>query len=130
MNNSIAAETIALPKLSTLLWRGFRQKCPRCGETRLFASFLKTPESCGTCHHELGAIRADDFPPYLTMFIVGHIIVRMILIVEKSSPMSISMNLKIWLPLTAVLTFWFLPRIKGLIVGLMMHIGLRGDETQ
>ena len=130
MNNSIAVETIALPKLSTLLWRGFRQKCPRCGETRLFASFLKTPESCSTCHHELGAIRADDFPPYLTMFIVGHIIVPMILIIEKSSPMSIYMNLMIWLPLTAVLTFWFLPRIKGLIIGLMMHIGLCGYETQ
>ena len=130
MNKSITAETIALPKLSTLLWRGFRQKCPRCGETCLFASFLKTPESCGTCNHELGAIRADDFPPYLTMFIVGHIIVPMILIIEKSSPMSIYMNLMIWLPLTAVLTFWFLPSIKGLIIGLMMHIGLCGYETQ
>jgi len=130
MTNLVAAETISLPKLSTLLWRGFRKKCPRCGETHLFASFLKTHKSCGTCRHELGAIRADDFPPYLTMVVVGHIIVPMILMVEKSSPMSISVSLMIWLPLTAVLTFWFLPRIKGLIIGLMIHIGLRGDETQ
>ncbi len=130
MNNSIAVDPTSLPKLSTLLWRGFRQKCPRCGETRLFASFLKAPETCSSCRHALGAIRADDFPPYLTMVIVGHIVVPMILVVEKTSPLSISMNLMIWLPLTGLLTFWFLPRVKGLIIGLMMHIGLRGDETQ
>jgi len=130
MNNSLAANPVALPKLSTLLWRGFSQKCPRCGETRLFASFLKTPEACSSCAHELGAIRADDFPPYLTMVIVGHIVVPLILLVEKTSPLSISMHLSIWLPLTAILTFWFLPRIKGMIIGLMIHIGLRGDETQ
>lgn len=130
MDNSLAANPVALPKLSTLLWRGFTQKCPRCGETRLFASFLKTPAACDSCAHELGAIRADDFPPYLTMVIVGHIVVPLILLVERNSPLSISMHLMIWLPLTAVLTFWFLPRIKGMIIGLMIHIGLRGDETQ
>jgi len=130
MDNSLVANPVAMPKLSTLLWRGFSQKCPRCGNGRLFASFLKTPAVCGSCAHELGAIRADDFPPYLTMVIVGHIIVPLILLVERNSPLSISMHLMIWLPLTAVLTFWFLPRIKGMIIGLMIHIGLRGDETQ
>ena len=28
------------------MWKGFRCRCPNCGEGRLFRSFLKPVESC------------------------------------------------------------------------------------
>jgi len=128
--NTIINPTFPVPGLATLMWRGFRQTCPRCGKSRLFAKFLKAADKCGTCAQELGHIRADDFPPYLTMVIVGHIIVPLILITERELHPSISLHLMVWLPATAILAFWFLPRLKGAIIGLMLHLGLRGDETQ
>lgn len=118
------------PGLATFLWRGFRKSCPRCGKTRLFASFLRTPENCASCDQQLGNIRADDFPPYLTMVVVGHIIVSLILVAERQLQPSIALHLAVWLPMTALLTLWLLPRLKGMIIGLMLHLGLKGDETQ
>lgn len=119
-----------MPHLATLIWRGFSQTCPRCGHSRLFGKFLKLMPACDNCHQELGHIRADDFPPYLTMVIVGHIVVPSLLLTERLYHPSITMQLAIWLPVTALLTLWFLPRVKGMIVALMLHLGLQGDETQ
>ncbi len=119
-----------LPGFMTLLARGFRRTCPRCGETRLFDGFLKLNISCRACGQALGHIRADDFPPYLTMIIVGHMVVPLILLAEKTLHPSITLHLTVWLPVTLAMTLWLLPRIKGLIVGWMLHLGLRGDETQ
>lgn len=113
-----------------VLTRGFRRKCPCCGEGRLFDGYLKVTPQCTACGDQLGHIRADDFPPYLTMAIVGHIVVPLVLILERLYAPSITMHLAILLPLTAILTYFFLPRVKGAIVGWMMHLGIRGDETQ
>lgn len=129
MNETIDPRLPA-PGLATLMWRGFRQTCPRCGQSRLFGKFLKTADQCNACRQELGHIRADDFPPYLTMVVVGHIVVPLILFAERQYQPSIALHLALWLPLTGVLSFWFLPRLKGMIIGLMIHLGLRGDETQ
>ncbi len=118
------------PALSTLVWRGFKRACPYCGNAPLFQGFLKATDSCSSCTQSLGHIRADDFPPYVTMVIVGHIVVPLLLLTEKALQPSISMQLAIWIPVSGVLTFWFLPRVKGMIIGLMLHLGLKGDETK
>ena len=64
------------------------------------------------------------------MVIVGHLVVPAIPFSEKFWQPAIEWHLVIWIPVTAFLTFWFLPRIKGLIVGWMIYLGLRGDEFQ
>lgn len=78
----------------------------------------------------IGHMRADDFPPYITIMLVGHIVVPGFLLSEKLWAPSISTHLAIWLPVTLLLTFITLPHVKGLVVGWMLHLGLRGDETQ
>lgn len=117
-----------LPSLSTLLSRGFARKCPRCGESKLFAGYLTLADRCSHCELPLGEIRADDFPPYLTMVVVGHIVVPGALLMEKHLDPTIMTQLAIWLPATLILSLWFLPRLKGAIVGLMLHVGLKGGE--
>ena len=112
------------------MWRGFCKNCPKCGKSRLFRKFLKPTDQCTVCAQKLGHIRADDFPPYLTMVVVGHIIVPLVLLSERMYQPSITQQLSVWFPATAVLTFWFLPRLKGLIIGLMLHLGLHGEEHQ
>ena len=57
------------------MWRGFLGRCPQCGEGRLFGSWLKTVHACDHCGQVLDQHRADDFPAYLVIVIVGHIVV-------------------------------------------------------
>ena len=37
------------PKLTILLWRGARCRCPQCGQGRLFKHWLAMHEHCGPC---------------------------------------------------------------------------------
>jgi len=121
---------LARPTLITALARGWRRHCPRCGRHTAFAGYLRLAPTCGHCAEPLGHIRADDFPPYVTIVVVGHLIVPLILLTERTWVPPMWLHLSVWLPLTALLTLTLLPRIKGSIVGLMWHLGLKGDETQ
>lgn len=118
------------PGIGQFVWRGIKGKCPRCGKSHLFQGFLKLVPECKSCGFALGNIRADDFPPYITIVVVGHIVVPGLLFAEKAWQPSIAMQLAVWLPITALMSFLVLPRAKGIVVGLMLHLGLRGDETQ
>ncbi len=52
-------------------------RCPHCGKGKLFRGFLKGVDRCDRCGEEYSHHRADDLPPYLTVFIVGHIVVAL-----------------------------------------------------
>jgi uncharacterized protein (DUF983 family) len=63
---------------------GFRQRCPACGNGRLFGRYLKVNDTCPSCGEALHHQRADDAPPYFTILIVGHVVVGAILPVERA----------------------------------------------
>ena len=66
------------------MWRGFRCRCPNCGKGRLFGKYLKVADHCEECGEEFHHHRADDFPAYLVIIVVGHVIVPLILAVETA----------------------------------------------
>jgi uncharacterized protein (DUF983 family) len=108
------------------LWRGFRQKCPACGNGKLFGKYLKVVDRCGACGEEMHHHRADDAPPYFTILVVGHIIVGGILSLETAYAPETWVHYVIWLPLLIVLSLWFLPRVKGALVGLQWALRMHG----
>ena len=57
------------------LKRGFRGRCPNCGEGHLFRAFVKVADHCEKCGEPFRYHRADDFPAYLVIVLVGHIVV-------------------------------------------------------
>ena len=61
--------------LGQALGRGLRRKCPHCGEASAFRSYLKIVDVCPSCQTPLGLYPCDDGPAYLTILIVGHIVV-------------------------------------------------------
>jgi uncharacterized protein (DUF983 family) len=77
-------ETGAVEKrdLWSSLKRGFRGRCPRCGEGKLFRAFLKVDNRCSVCGLDFTPHRADDLPAYLVIVIVGHIVVPTALLIE------------------------------------------------
>ncbi|WP_291295561.1 DUF983 domain-containing protein [Elioraea sp.] len=103
-------------------------RCPICGQAPLFAGFLRVRDSCPHCEAPLGRIRADDAPPYFTIVIVGHIVIPLMLMVERQHEPALWVMAAIFLPMTLVLSLLFLRPVKGATVGLMMRLGLTGRE--
>src|SRR5579872_5412891 len=83
------------------LLRGFFGRCPACGKGKMFRAFLKVNDSCSECGEELHHHRADDFPAYLVIVIVGHILVPIILAVETEIAPPIWLSMTLW-PTTAL----------------------------
>lgn len=108
--------------------RGFIGRCPHCGEGRLFGRFLKVADQCSACGEEFHHHRADDFPAYLVIFIVGHIVVSLLYSVETHFRPEIWVHLVLWLPLTAVLALVLIQPVKGAVVGLQWVMGMHGFE--
>ena len=53
--------------------KGWRRRCPNCGNGALLKGYLKVRDTCPVCREELHHHRADDGPAYLTILIVGHL---------------------------------------------------------
>jgi uncharacterized protein (DUF983 family) len=107
--------------------RGFKGRCPNCGEGRLYSSFLRVEPRCPSCGEELHHQRADDAPPYFTILIVGHVIGAAMLAVEEwndALPMWIHMIL--WPSLVLVMCLALLPRIKGALIGWQWALRMHG----
>ena len=54
------------------LRKGWRRRCPKCGEGALFNGYLSVKDACANCGQAFHHHRADDGPAYLTIVIVGH----------------------------------------------------------
>jgi uncharacterized protein (DUF983 family) len=103
-------------------------KCPKCGGRGLFSSYLAVSRTCAACGEELFHHRADDAPPYFTIFIVGHIIVSLVITAELLYGPPLWLHFAIWLPLTVLLSLALLPVVKGAIVGLQWALKMHGFE--
>lgn len=111
------------------LWRGFRGRCPHCGEGRVFRVFLKVADQCPACGEELHHHQADDFPAYLVIVIVGHIVVPLILQVETAFAPPTWLQVALFVPLMAGLGLALLQPVKGAIVALQWATGMHGFEA-
>jgi len=38
-----------IPKLKTVMWRGWRRRCPRCGEGPIYQRWITLHDSCSHC---------------------------------------------------------------------------------
>ena len=104
----------------TALLRGWSGRCPRCGQGALFARFLKMQSHCPSCNQALEPSRADDAPAYFTLFAVGHIVVPLVLVVERwGHEPPLWFHALLWLPLSVILALYLLPHIKGAVIALL-----------
>lgn len=112
--------------LSKALCRGFVMKCPHCGRGHLFGRFLKVADNCEVCGEDFTPQRADDFPAYLVIVVVGHVVVPALLAVEMAYAPPVWLQLAIWLPVTLLSALALLQPTKGAIVGLQWQSGMHG----
>jgi uncharacterized protein (DUF983 family) len=117
---------VSLPKA---LWRGFAMTCPNCGRGHLFGRFLKVVDRCDVCGEDYTPQRADDFPAYLVIIVVGHVVVPALLAVEMAYAPPAWLQMLIWLPVTLFAALSLLQPTKGAIVGLQWQTGMDGFEA-
>ena len=104
--------------LGQAILRGLACRCPNCGKGKLFHKYIKVNDICSNCGEKLSSARADDFPPYIAIFIVGHVLVGWMLHAEMSGPVDPMLYVWTMIPLAVILPLIMLPSIKGAVIGL------------
>lgn len=114
--------------LGRAIGNGIRCRCPRCGVGKLYRGYLKVVDSCDMCGEDLSHARADDFPPYIAIFIVGHVLVGWMLHAEMSGPVDPMFYVWTMIPMAVLLPLALLPSIKGAVVGLQWANYMHGFD--
>ncbi len=117
-----------VPPLPLAMLRGVRGLCPACGLAHAFDGYLRVVPECPSCGAPLAQVRADDAPPYFTVFIVAHVVIGLMLWLYHAYDPPDWVQAAIWLPFTALLSLALLRPVKGATLGLMLTVGLMKPE--
>ena len=110
-----------IPLWPTLM-RGLKCRCPKCGDAPLFRAYLKPVENCAACGENLGVIRADDGPAWMTLMLVGHLFAFGLLFMEPTGDEPEWLGISLLLGLTTVLSLLTLHYSKGFFIALIWRL--------
>ncbi len=113
----------------TAIGRGALHHCPACGKGSLYRAYLKVADVCPACGEELFHHRADDAPPYLTILVMGHLILAAVVGIDLAYGWPLWLHALVWLPVTVVACLAFLPSAKGALIGLQWALRMHGFGT-
>ena len=113
--------TETITTLSGAIAAGLSCACPRCGQGRLFAGFLKLQPRCERCGLDYGFADSGDGPAVFIMFLAGAIVVGAALVTEILFQPPYWVHAALWLPLIVLVTLGPLRPMKGLMIALQYH---------
>lgn len=109
------------------IWRGVRHRCPACGQGRLFAAYLKPVSRCASCREDFSSIRAEDGPAWLTILLLGPVLVPLALLLTEAGLSSfVLLPLLVGGIIGGVLLA--LPRVKGGFIGALWALKIESGE--
>lgn len=97
---------------------GLNGRCPRCGEGRMFAGYLKVRPACAACGLDFSFADSADGPAVFIMLFAGFAILGGALWLDITYEPPIWVHLMIWLPLAAILCLALLRPMKGIAIAL------------
>lgn len=112
--------------LGRSILRGLTCRCPACGKGRILHSYLKVREACPSCGEDLSHQRADDGPAYLTILIVGHLMIPLMaayFIAFRPEPWQM---IALFGTGSILLSALLLPLMKGMLVGIQWSRRMHG----
>jgi uncharacterized protein (DUF983 family) len=105
------------PNIWLGLRRGIGRKCPACGKGALFCGYLAVTPTCTVCGNDNEQYPSDDFAPYVTIFLVLHLMVPILFAVDRTWDMAIGWEMALAVPIFAIATLALLPFTKGGVIG-------------
>ena len=112
----------------TSMKRGTLSRCPNCGNGKIFEKGLRVVDQCGSCGQALHHQRADDLPAYLNIFIVGHVVVALVLIVMDMKILGMWELIAAASAVALVLSLLLMRPLKGMIVGVQWALRMHGFD--
>lgn len=112
----------------TAVARALRLLCPNCGKSGLLQGYLKPVAACPSCGESFGHIRSDDAAPWLTILIVGHILVPLMVVIESADIWPQAVSMVFWPATAALMAGLVLPRAKALFISLIWFEKSPGSE--
>ena len=112
--------------VSMAMARGAAQRCPHCGEGRLFDGYLSVAPSCAVCGEPLDGHRADDLPAYLTCVVSGKLSIAFLLLADGWFDLSATGLTLLTIAFAVILALALLRPIKGAVVGLQWAQRMHG----
>jgi uncharacterized protein (DUF983 family) len=123
------ARSPAAPWRRTCLARGWRGRCPQCGEGRIFERYAKPSRGCAACGHvfrrEQGAMTGSM---YLSAAVSELFAAAVIFAVVLATDWGVALSLAVGAPLVLAFCAWFLPRSIGLWVAIEYLTDLHNGE--
>jgi uncharacterized protein (DUF983 family) len=115
-------------RISPAIARAAALKCPACGRGKFFRSYLHQVENCSSCGEHFGKIHADDGPAWLTIIIVGHLVVPSALYAETVFRWPLLVSIAVWPLMALALTLAVLPRAKAVFIAAIWAMKAPGFE--
>ena len=106
--------------------RGARGACPRCDKARLFARWLRPVERCTACGQDWTLHVADDFPPYVSIFVTGHLMAPLLIWLVLERHLSAWAAAAVIVPFAVIVMLGVLQPAKGAIIALQWWLGMGG----
>ena len=120
--------SIAMRSIPAVLVSGLLKKCPNCGKGNLYSKYLKFYSHCSICGEEFHSYRTDDFGPWLSIIISGHIIVPLVLSMEQNFKIDLWIQALIWIPITIAVVLFLLPISKSICLSILWRLKMKDAE--
>ena len=96
---------------------------PKLGQRAAAYQLHQGVQPCKNCGANNKIYPSDDFPPYLTILVVGHVVVPLFVWSDHYGP-PLWLQAAIWLPITLIACLALLPAMRGATVGLCWAMSL------
>jgi uncharacterized protein (DUF983 family) len=107
------------PTLTKTLLNGVKLNCPSCGAGEIFASYLKRRDACPHCGESFVGLDADDGPAWLTIGIAAHIVVPLLIFLERREWLGYYAEFIVVALATVAIVLLVLPRSKGFWISIL-----------
>ncbi len=105
---------------------GLVNRCPSCGDAPLFARGLRVVPHCPACGQDWTAQRADDFPSYLVILVLGHVLVPIVVTVNMMWDLPMGAQMVGWPLLALVAALLMIRPAKGAVIGAQWALRMGG----
>ncbi len=129
-NRKPATRETAPRPLRPALTFGLRGRCPSCGVGPLFARFLKAAARCRACGEAMDGHEADDFPAYIVILLVGHILIPVMIEVNHALDIPLLWQSILWPSFALVLALAMIQPVKGAVIALQWAKRMHGFAAQ